>query len=151
MTTVVAKDLTKEFPRSPYEELAGFPWLARVIDKVRALKAGTLGEYTAFPCGGDKRFLALTGLDADAFKALIDSGADDAAIVAYVKANSKATPEEIDGYRKLQRTALPESSELYGYLQEYKAEIAAAKPGLDLSAGDNFARLICLEEGHPLQ
>jgi len=88
MATITAKDLTKEFPRSPYEELDGFPWLARLIDKVRALQAGTLGEYTPFPCGGDRRFLATAGIDADALKDLIFKGASDAEILAYIKAHA---------------------------------------------------------------
>ena len=37
MSTIQAKDLTKEFPRSPYDELAGFPWLPRLVDKVRVI------------------------------------------------------------------------------------------------------------------
>ena len=56
MTVILAKDLSKEFPRSPLDELDGLPWLPRLIDKVRALQAGTLGDYTPFPCGGDRGF-----------------------------------------------------------------------------------------------
>ena len=43
MPAIPAKDLTKEFPRSPLEELDGLPWLPRMVDKVRALQAGTIG------------------------------------------------------------------------------------------------------------
>ncbi len=39
-----AKDLTKEYPRSPRETLAGYVLAARVLDKCRAAIAGTLGE-----------------------------------------------------------------------------------------------------------
>lgn len=150
MTTIVAKDLTKEFPRSPYEELDHIPWLARLIDKVRALHAGKIGEYVPYPCGGDKRFLALHGLDEQGLKAVIDSGADDAAIVAYVKANSKATPEAVEEYRQHQRAAIPAGSEMDGYFQGMKAELAAQFPDRDFSKADNFSRAICIEEGHPL-
>ena len=71
----VAKDLTREVPRSPYEELDGIPWLARLIDKLRAMLAGTLGEYIPYPCGGDRGFLATVGIEPDALRETIASGA----------------------------------------------------------------------------
>ncbi len=43
--TLNAKDLTKEYPRSPRETLAGYVIAARMLDKCRAAISGTLGEY----------------------------------------------------------------------------------------------------------
>lgn len=147
MTTMQAKDLTKEFPRSPYEEIDGIPWLPRMIDKVRALNAGTLGEYTPFPCGGDQGFLGALGLDADAVKAKITSGASDAEIVAWVKGQLPADAEQrIAGYKQFARSPL--SGEMAEYLAGSRAELAKARPDLDLSRVDNWARLICAEEGY---
>jgi hypothetical protein len=40
--------------------------------------------------------------------------------------------------------------DMLGYLEGYKAEIAKAKPDADLSQADNFAKAICVEEGHPI-
>jgi hypothetical protein len=148
MTTIRAKDLTKEFPRSPLEELDGLPWLPRLIDKVRALQAGTLGEYTPYPCGGDRHFLTVVGVDADQLKARIDSGAGDAEIALWVKGH--ATPgldERLAAYRE--RATTPVTDEMRDYLDEAIHELKAARPDLDTSRVDNFARLICLEEGHP--
>lgn len=54
MTSMDAKDLTKECPRSPYAEMGGFPWLPRLIDKVRAKHAGTIGAYIPYPCGSER-------------------------------------------------------------------------------------------------
>ena len=151
MSTTVAKDLTKEFPRSPYEELDGIPWLARLIDKVRALNAGQIGGYTPYPCGGDKGFLAAAGLDADALKAQIDAGKPDAEITAWVKGQLKGDPQAVfAAYRERATTAISDP-EMKGYLEGAKADLAKARPDLDLSKADNFARLICLEEGHPLK
>ncbi len=148
MSTITAKDLTKEFPRSPLEELDGLPWLPRLIDKVRALQAGTLGDYTPYPCGGDRHFLGVVGVDADQLKALIDSGAGDNEIAPWVKAH--ATPgldERLGDWRK---TALaPVSADLRDYLVGALSELKAARPELDTTRVDNFSRLICLEEGHP--
>lgn len=151
MSTIVAKDLTKEYPRSPYEELDGIPWLARLIDKVRALNAGKIGEYTPYPCGGDKGFLGAAGIEADALKAQIDAGKTDAEIAAWVKGQLEADPQtQFEAYR--QRALSPITDpEMKGYLDGAKAELAKARPDLDLSKADNFARMIAIEEGHPFK
>lgn len=149
MGTIIAKDLTKEFPRSPYEELEGFPWLPRMIDKTRSLLAGKLGEYFPFPCGGDRDFLASVGLDAAGFKAKVASGATDAEIAQWVKQNVKPDYEQgLAEYSKSLRAGYPSGSELAGNLKRYKAEFAKANPNADLSKVDNFWKLFCLEEGH---
>ena len=148
MPTIIAKDLTKEFPRSPLDELDGLPWLPRLIDKVRALKAGTLGEYSPYPCGGDRHFLSVVGVDGDQLKALIDSGADDTAIAGWVNANTTGGLESrLAAYRET--TVTPVTGELRVYLDGALAELKAARPELDTSKVDNFARLLCLEEGYP--
>lgn len=148
-TTLQAKDLTKEYPRSPLAELNGFPWLPRLIDKVRALKAGTLGAYTPFPCGGDRNFLATAGLDADALKAVIDSGASDEEIGAWAKAHAAPdAAEKLAAYKESQKQ--PVTGQYLEYLKEAIEELKKERPELDLSAVDNFGRLICVEEGHPL-
>ena len=40
----LAKDLNKDYPRSPREMLAGYVIAARILDKCRAVLAGTAGE-----------------------------------------------------------------------------------------------------------
>ena len=148
MPTITAKDLTKEFPRSPLEELDGLPWLPRLIDKVRALQAGKHGDYTPYPCGGDRHFLGVVGVDADELKALIYSGADDIEIARWVKAHaSPGFSERINAYRE--HALDPLSGEMRDYLDEALRELKTARPDLDSSKVDNFARLLCLEEGHP--
>lgn len=71
----MAPDLTKQVPRSPFDELEGFAWLPRMIDKARATFAGTNGDYTPFPCPGDKQFLRYFGIDAGELGRLIVPGA----------------------------------------------------------------------------
>jgi hypothetical protein len=78
-----AKDLTCEFPRSPRDLLAGYVVAARVLDKCRAAVAGTLGEYH-FNCPLDRRFFDFTGIDAEAFRAFISTGASDEAVAAWI-------------------------------------------------------------------
>ena len=43
--TTIAKDLTKEAPRSPRIRLGGYAIIARTIDKGHAHLAGTTGDY----------------------------------------------------------------------------------------------------------
>ena len=38
-------NLTKEYPRSPYEKVGGYVMLGRTIDKARAKLENALGEY----------------------------------------------------------------------------------------------------------
>lgn len=44
----LAMDLTKDYPRSPREQLDGIMILPRAIDKARAQLEGKLGEYLYF-------------------------------------------------------------------------------------------------------
>jgi hypothetical protein len=129
--------------------LAGFPWLPRFIDKVRAEQAGTLGEYLPPPCPGDQRFLHAIGVTADALKAQITGGADDAAIGAWVAA--QVTPGVDERLAEFRRYLLaPSLPERQAALAETKDKLAAARPDLDLSRADSFIKLICVEEGHAL-
>src|SRR5207237_9055184 len=57
-------DLRVHYPRSVREKLAGYVHLARMIDKCRAVLAGTQGEYI-YPCPMDRRLLEFAGLETD--------------------------------------------------------------------------------------
>jgi hypothetical protein len=59
-------DLTKQYPRSPNELMAGLVSLARTTDKARAFNAGTLGEYR-YDCPLDKEVFEFLGIDHDEF------------------------------------------------------------------------------------
>lgn len=59
-------DLTKQFPRSMRQTLAGYTHLARMIDKCRAVLRGTPGEYI-YPCPMDERLMDFAGLTAEQF------------------------------------------------------------------------------------
>ena len=55
-------DLTLSFPRSPKIKMSGLVMVPRMIDKVRAYNAKTLGEYI-FPCPLDKIILEFLNID----------------------------------------------------------------------------------------
>src|SRR3954464_7319987 len=91
-----APDLTRHPPRSPRIRLGGYVQLPRLIDKARAVAAGTAGEFH-YNCPIDQRFLTFTGLNPDALFDVIKAGKSDSEILAYVNANAspKRHPSEI--------------------------------------------------------
>ncbi len=84
--------------RSPREKLGGYILLPRLIDKVRLLAKGDLPqEYAANVLGSpftlDGRFLAFTGLDAEALRQAIRSSSTDADVLAWVQTHAKPATE----------------------------------------------------------
>ena len=59
-------DLTKSYPRSVRERLAGVVMLARTVDKARAHNENALGEYR-YDCPMDKKVFDFLGIDGDEF------------------------------------------------------------------------------------
>src|SRR5271168_3557113 len=89
--TLQAKDLTREYPRSPRDTLAGYVLAARMLDKCRAAIAGTLGEYH-FDCPLDRLFLEFTGINAESFKSFVATGANDDEVAAWIPEHAVPCP-----------------------------------------------------------
>jgi hypothetical protein len=83
-----ARNLASEEPRSPSEQLAGFPLAARALDKCRATLAGTNADFT-FGCPMDQQFFNSAGIKADDFKAFVATGASDSDVESWLKKNAK--------------------------------------------------------------
>jgi hypothetical protein len=118
---LLAKDLTKEYPRSPRETLAGYVIAARMLDKCRAVLAGTAGEYH-FDCPLDNQFLGFTGIAADEFKAFVATGATDAEVATWIEQHSKIKerPEIVGWNNKLRATRPCDMPiELQQFLEDY--------------------------------
>jgi len=86
----LAKDLTKEPPRSPRVRLGGYVILARTTDKCRAFLANAIGEYH-YDCPLDNMLFGFKGVTGDDFKAQVQSGASDADLAAWI--DSHGTPK----------------------------------------------------------
>ena len=90
-------DLPKPVPlRSPRELLGGYILFPRLIDKVRLLAQGQLPQaYAANVLGTeftlDGRFLAFTGLDAEALRRVILSNHTDDEVLAWVPEHARPT------------------------------------------------------------
>lgn len=71
--------------------LAGYVHLARMIDKCRAVLAGTEGEYI-YPCPMDDRLLEFTGITADQFTAAVKAHPTDDGVAEWLRRT--ATPHD---------------------------------------------------------
>ncbi len=85
----LARDLTKDFPRSPRKTLAGYVLGYRMLDKCRAELAGTNGEYH-YDCPLDNYLLGFAEVKAEDFKNFVATGADDAAVEAWFAEHAKS-------------------------------------------------------------
>ena len=90
----LALDLTKNFPASPHAMLGGFVLANRCVDKGRAELAGTAGEYH-FDCPLDNFFLGFAGIKGSDLKDFLATGADNAAVGAWIEKNQKRERIEI--------------------------------------------------------
>ena len=150
----MALDLTTSVPRSPFDELDGFPWLPRMNDKARAHFAGTLGEYSPYPCPGDQNFLRHFGIDAAALGEVIKGGADDAAIAAWVQAHAaKADDATKAAFRAKLRG--PERNPvlrlaLWFFTRKNLAAIEKNSPHVRRDQIVGFSHMVAAEEGHAL-
>lgn len=139
-------DLTKEYPRSVKEKIAGVVMIARAADKGKALAAGTNGEYN-FDCPMDKAVFGFLGIDSDAFLNVIKSAKSDADIEAFVKQHaSKKTAAEIEAWNRQFLDYGPEKgSEAETYFLNLRN---AADPGrTDITS---WADLLDLDEKRPV-
>ena len=114
---LLARDLTKEFPRSPREMLAGYIIVARAVDKCRAVLAGTAGEYHS-GCPVDEMFLSFAEISYDQFRDFVATGATDAEIAGWIEKTAKARPR-IEIIRWNNDLRGKRMSELPDALQEY--------------------------------
>lgn len=118
---LLAKDLTRDFPRSPRETMGGYVIAARAVDKCRAVLAGTGGEYHS-GCPLDAIFLEFAGIAYPAFKDLLATGADDSEVDAWIRSSAKPRPRvEIirwnNEWRGKRLAELPDN--LQEYLEDY--------------------------------
>lgn len=123
--TIDALDLSKTAPRSPRVTLGGYVVAARTLDKCRAVIAGTADEYH-YDCPLDQMFLEFAGLDADALKEFVATGADDDAVADYIKKNGKQHSDEDVvqwnndlRYKRISEMPVDLQVFLEGYIEKY--------------------------------
>ena len=120
-----APDLTKRPPRSPRVRLGGYAHLPRILDKCRAVIAGTNGEYN-YNCPMDQHFLVFAGIPAAALKQQAAAGKSDSEILAWIQkhAKHKRTEAEIAAWTTYQEQRAPNNTEAREYFQEEHQRLA---------------------------
>jgi Domain of unknown function (DUF5069) len=74
-----------EFPRRGREVLDGFMWIARVFDKARAARNGTIHDYI-YPCPMDRGVFDRWGITPRLFDGALETCLTDEEILAWLKA-----------------------------------------------------------------
>lgn len=69
-------------------KLAGYAHLARMIDKCRAVLAGTEGEYI-YPCPMDERLMEFAGITSDQFTSAVKANPTDEGVVKWLEQTAK--------------------------------------------------------------
>ena len=110
-------DLTQRPPRSARVRLGGYVILPRILDKCRAVLAGTNGDYH-YACPLDQRFFAFTGIDPEALKSEVAKGLGDGALLAWIQANAplQRADHEIDAWSRFRENAAPGDNGSRGYI-----------------------------------
>lgn len=137
-------DLTRRPPRSPRCRLGGFAILPRIIDKGRAVLAGSNGEYN-YACPLDMQFFEFVSADPAEFKKQIAAGLGDGALLDWIHANAGArrAPHEIALWSRFMEDRTPSDAESREFFRGVHKSVAAARGDIatwfDLLDLDDFA------------
>ncbi len=116
--------------------------LARMIDKCRAVLAGTEGEYI-YPCPMDERLMEFAGITAEQFTAAVKTNPTDEGVAAWFQQTVPPhRPAELDGWNQTLLARGPSSPESAAKFNKYRDAIDPSRT--DLSA---WSDLQDLEEG----
>ncbi|MFO1462026.1 MAG: DUF5069 domain-containing protein [Verrucomicrobiota bacterium] len=91
------------FPRSPREQMDGWCYLPRFIDKIRLHLAGKLSaDYTANFAhkGFDAEWLKCAGLEADAFIEVVRNTITDGQVYDWVRTHVRRTPDAKEAFNR---------------------------------------------------
>lgn len=134
-------DLSKEFPRSPREQLNGIMLLPRAIDKARAQLEGKLGEYIYFGCGLNRRLFNTLGVTEDEFLDEVRRSPDDDAMAEWIREYVRPERDKVEKLNDWVLHGEPGEQER----QHFCDELERVDPGND--SVRTWADLIDLEEG----
>jgi hypothetical protein len=134
-------DLSRDFPRSPKQEMAGLVHLPRMIDKCRAYKENKLANYI-FPCPLDKIILTFLQIDAEVFANMTNDKKDDE-INEWAKEKTESKSQsDLEFINKQILERRPDSKDRLEYFNELRNKIDPSRTDVN-----TWAELIDLEEG----
>ena len=123
-------DLTKNFPRSPYEKVDGYMMLGRTIDKAHATLQGLLGEYM-YDCPLDKRLFGFLGISAHQLLELVENSENDEDVVDSLKTiQVERNTEEIEQFNDQILESGPNDDESQVYFERLRQKHAPDRPDI---------------------
>ncbi|MGH7230737.1 MAG: DUF5069 domain-containing protein [Nitrospiraceae bacterium] len=138
-------DLRTHYPRSLNERLGGYVHLGRMIDKCRAVLAGTQGDYI-FPCPLDRQLLEFSGLTADQFLEAAKTRSDEKAIIDWFVKTAKPQSEGIiKAWNEAMLGRGPDAEEKWAYFRKTRDAIDPTRTDIT-----TWADLLDLEEKRPV-
>jgi hypothetical protein len=135
-------DLRKSFPRSMRVKMEGYVHFARMIDKCRAVLAGTEGEYI-YPCPMDERLMKFAGITDKEFTATVKANPTDEGVTQwFMKASIPHQQVERNEWNEMMLTRGPSTPDKQKYFNKLRDAVDPSRT--DLTA---WADLQDLEEG----
>lgn len=123
-------------------KLAGYVHVARMIDKCRAVLAGTEGEYI-YPCPMDERLMEFAGITAEQFTAAVKANPTDEGMATWFRQTAKPRqPAELEEWNQKLLLRGPSSPESMERFKKYRNAVDPSRT--DLTA---WSDLQDLEEG----
>lgn len=123
-------------------KLAGYAHLARMIDKCRAVLAGTEGEYI-YPCPMDERLLEFVGITSAQFTAAVKANTTDEGVLAWFQQHAQPhQPKELQDWNQKLLERGPSSPQSAAKFKTYLTAIDSSRT--DITA---WSDLQDLEEG----
>ncbi len=115
-----------------------------MIDKCRAILAGTEGDYI-YPCPMDQRLLDFAGITAEQFSKAV-GGKDDAAVGEWFKKTAKPhSAAEIEQWNEKFLARGPDTDEKRAYFKQQRDAIDPARTDIT-----SWADLLDLDEKRPV-
>lgn len=134
-------DLTRDYPRSPRDQLDGMMMLPRAIDKARAQLEGKLGEYIYYGCRFNLHLFNTLGVTEDEFLDAVRRTPNDEAVVEWIREYVRPERERI---AKMHDWILHNEPSA-GEREKFCDELEKIDPGNDFV--NTWTDLIDLEEG----
>ncbi len=134
-------DLSRAFPRSPKQEMAGLVHLPRMIDKGRAYKENKLADYI-FPCPLDKIILNFLRVSTEVFANMTRDKKDNE-ISDWAKEQTESKSQsDLDFINKQILERRPDSEDRLDHFNDLRDKIDPSRTDVN-----TWADLIDLEEG----
>ncbi|MGQ0694327.1 MAG: DUF5069 domain-containing protein, partial [Nitrospiraceae bacterium] len=111
-------------------KLAGYVHLARMIDKCRAVLAGTEGEYI-YPCPMDERLMEFAGITSEKFTAAVKANPTDDGVAAwFTQVAQPHKPAELDEWNQKLLLRGPSSPESLERFKKYRDAVDPSRTDL---------------------